>query len=93
MAQADDIRRERARLLADLNEIPGVHAYSSEANFILFRVAKATGVYEGLKRRGVLIKNLQGGHQSLADCLRVTVGTQQENERFIAALKESLQEV
>ncbi len=57
----------------------GVRTYSSEANFILFRVAKATQIFEGLKQRGVLIKNLNGGHPALADCLRVTVGTQEEN--------------
>jgi len=90
LAQAASIRQERARLLADLRAIPGVHAYSSEANFILFRVAKATEIFEGLKQRGVLIKNLSGGHPALTDCLRVTVGTPQENERFISALKDSL---
>jgi len=38
----------------------------------------------------VLIKNLSGGHPMLQDCLRVTVGTQSENERFVLALKESM---
>jgi len=93
LAQAVRIKQERAKLLAVLNAIVGVRTYSSEANFILFRVAKATQVFEGLKQRGVLIKNLNGGHPALTDCLRVTVGTPQENERFIAALKESLQKI
>jgi histidinol-phosphate aminotransferase len=91
LAQAESIKQERARLLAALNATKGVRTYSSQANFILFRVAKATQVFEGLKQRNVLIKNLNGGHPALADCLRVTVGTQEENERFITALKESLQ--
>jgi histidinol-phosphate aminotransferase len=91
LAQAESIKQERAHLLASLNAIVGVRAYSSEANFILFRVAKGTQVFEGLKQRGVLIKNLNGGHPALADCLRVTVGTPEENERFVTALKESLQ--
>jgi len=47
-------------------------------------------VFEGLKQRGVLIKNLNGAHPALADCLRVTVGTQAENEQFIRALQESI---
>lgn len=93
LAQAESIKQERARLLRALARIGGVHAYPSEANFILFRVANATQVFAGLKRRGVLIKNLDGGHPALADCLRVTVGTQQENERFMAALVECIQEV
>ena len=93
LAQAESIKQERAELLRALAHIEGVHAYPSEANFILFRVAKATQVFEGLKRRGVLIKNLDGGHPALTDCLRVTVGTQQENERFMAALVECMQEM
>ncbi len=93
LAQAESIKQERAELLRALAHIEGVHAYPSEANFILFRVAKATQVFEGLKHRGVLIKNLDGGHPALTDCLRVTVGTQQENERFMAALVECMQEM
>ncbi|MDP1636179.1 MAG: histidinol-phosphate transaminase [Gallionellaceae bacterium] len=90
LAQAENIRQERARMLAALNAITGVRTYSSEANFILFRVAKAAQIFEGLKQRGVLIKNLDGGHPALADCLRVTVGTPEENAKFIAALQDSL---
>jgi histidinol-phosphate aminotransferase len=90
LAQAAQIRADRAGLQAALGEIAGVTVYPSEANFLLFRVAGATAVFEGLKQRGVLIKNLNGGHPMLQDCLRVTVGTPQENERFMNALKESL---
>jgi len=67
-----------------------VQVYPSEANFLLFRVANAPEVFDGLKRRGVLIKNLHGGHPMLTACLRVTVGTPEENERFVLALQESL---
>ena len=91
LAQAESIKQERGRLLNALQVTPGVQAYPSEANFILFRVAGATAVFAGLKQRGVLIKNLDGGHPALRDCLRVTVGTPEENERFVTALKESLQ--
>jgi len=91
LAQAESIKQERGRLLKALQAMSGVQAYSSEANFILFRVAGATAVFAGLKQRGVLIKNLDGGHPALRDCLRVTVGTPAENERFVTALKESLQ--
>ncbi|GAB4115220.1 MAG: histidinol-phosphate transaminase [Sideroxydans sp.] len=90
LAQAESIKRERARLWADLQAIHGVTAYPSEANFILFRIARATALFEGLKRRGVLIKNLDGGHPALRDCLRVTVGTTEENGKFIAALQDTI---
>jgi histidinol-phosphate aminotransferase len=91
LAQAEQIKRDRTILLQRLREVHGVQAFSSEANFILFKVANATLVFEGLKRQGVLIKNLNGGHPMLTDCLRVTVGTQEENEKFIQALLSSIQ--
>jgi histidinol-phosphate aminotransferase len=85
-AQAAAIRGERARLTAELRRLPGVEAYASEANFILFRMADADQVFSGLKQRGVLIKNLNGTHPLLTGCLRVTVGTPGENAQFLSAL-------
>jgi histidinol-phosphate aminotransferase len=67
-----------------------VRAYPSEANFILFRVTHAGNVFEGLRQRGILVKNLHGGHPALDNCLRVTVGTLEQNEQFITALQESI---
>jgi histidinol-phosphate aminotransferase len=93
LTQAGRIKQERARLLASLNAIVGVKTYSSEANFILFRVAKATRIFEGLKQRGVLIKNLSGGHPALTDCLRVTVGTPDESQKFVAALLDTINQL
>jgi histidinol-phosphate aminotransferase len=85
-AQTAVIRAERTRLAAELKHVRGVEVYASDANFILFRVADADQVFGGLKQRGVLIKNLNGAHALLADCLRVTVGTPDENSQFLAAL-------
>jgi len=90
LQQAEQIKRDRAKLYQQLSEIAGVKVYSSEANFLLFRVADATEIFNGLKQRGVLIKNLNGGHPMLKDCLRVTVGKPDENMRFIAALQETI---
>jgi histidinol-phosphate aminotransferase len=90
LQQAEQIKRDRAKLYQQLSEIAGVKVYTSEANFLLFRVANATAIFNGLKQRGVLIKNLNGGHPMLKDCLRVTVGTPDENARFIAALQETI---
>ncbi len=90
LQQAKLLKQERSRLYRQLEAVAGVQVYPSEANFLLFRVPNATAVFDGLKRRGVLIKNLNGGHPMLHDCLRVTVGTEDENERFMNALKESL---
>ena len=89
-AQAAAIREGRARLLAALQALPGVRAFPSDANFILFRVARADAVFAGLRSRGVLIKNLSGSNSALTDCLRVTVGTPAENDQFLSALQQSL---
>jgi histidinol-phosphate aminotransferase len=83
--QAAAIKLERGRVLRELARVPGVTAYSSDANFILFRASNAERVFEGLKRRGVLIKNLHGSHRLLENCLRVTVGTPDENSAFLTA--------
>lgn len=88
--QAQDIRRERERVFAALNGMAGVQAYPSQANFILLRVPQAAQVFERLKQRRVLVKNLHGSHPALADCLRVTVGTPQENQLFLTALQQSI---
>jgi histidinol-phosphate aminotransferase len=88
--QATAIKLERGRLLRGLQEVPGLTAYPSEANFLLFRISNAERVFDGLKQRGVLIKSLHGSHRLLANCLRVTVGTPQENDAFLAALTRTL---
>ena len=86
--QAAAIRAERSRLSAELARI-AEKVYPSAANFILFRIAEAERVFGELKSSGVLIKNLHGSHPSLENCLRVTVGTADENDRFLAALKDA----
>jgi len=88
--QAAAIKLERGRLMRKLQEIPGLTPYPSDANFILFSITHAERVFDGLKQRGVLIKSLHGSHRLLANCLRVTVGTPQENDVFLAALIQSL---
>lgn len=89
-AQAATLVSERGKLFQALAALPGVQAFESQANFILFRVARAKKVFAGLKARGVLIKCLDGGHPLLNDCLRVTVGAPEENEAFLTALAAEL---
>ena len=90
LQQAEQIKQDRVWLYERLAGTVGVRAYPSEANFILFHVAHSGRVFEGLKRRGVLIKNMNGSHAALAGCLRVTVGAPEQNELFIRALQESI---
>jgi histidinol-phosphate aminotransferase len=88
--QAALLRAERARLQAALHALPGVTPFPSEANMILVRVPQSHAVFEGMKSRGVLVKHIAGLHPLLANCLRLTVGTAQENDAMIEALKASL---
>ena len=88
--QAGVIRAERERLQVALRALPGVRPYPSEANMILTRVPDAAATFAGMKSRGVLVKNVSALHPLLANCLRITVGTPDENTATIAALKASL---
>ena len=69
-----------------------VEAYPSKANFILFRVNKAGQIFQALKQRKILIKNLDGTHPLLENCLRVTIGTPEENSQFCMTLQSLLSE-
>ncbi len=88
--QAAVIRAEREKLQAQLRDLPGVQAFASDANMILLRVPDAKLAFEGMKARGVLVKNISGLHPLLANCLRITVGTPDENVLTMNALKASL---
>lgn len=88
--QAALIRAERERLQAVLKTLPGVTPFPSEANMILLRVPDAQRTFAGMKQRGVLVKNVEALHPLLAHCLRLTVGTPEENTLMIEALKASL---
>ena len=89
-SQAARLKSERARLQTMLAGISAVRAYPSEANMILVRVPDSQRTFTGMKAQGVLVKNVAGLHPLLANCLRLTVGAPQENDRMIEALKASL---
>ena len=88
--QAVLIRRDRQRLFAGLGDLPGVLPYPSQANMILARVPDAATAFAGMRQRGVLVKNISALHPLLANCLRITVGTADENTLTLAALRASL---
>ena len=89
-AQAESIRAEREVLLAGLAALEGVKVWPSDANMVLIRVADAAKTFDGLKARGILVKNVSKMHELLANCLRLTVGTADENAQMLAALQASL---
>lgn len=91
-AQAADLIAQRAALSDALGALKGqgVHAWKSDANMILVRVPDAARTFEGMRARKVLVKNVSKMHPLLANCLRLTVGTADENAQMLAALEESL---
>jgi histidinol-phosphate aminotransferase len=87
--QAARIRAEREELGKSLASLKGVTVFPSQANFFLIRVPDAERTFEALRRQGVLVRNLNS--PALRDCLRVTVGTPDENRILLNALREALQ--
>ena len=88
-AQAADLKKERTRLQSALKEM-GLKSWPSDANMILVRVPDAAKAFEGMKARKVLVKNVSRMHPLLAGCLRLTVGTSDENTQMLAALQSTL---
>lgn len=87
-AQAAAIVSERARLEAALERLRATTVFPTRTNFVLVRVRDANALFEGLKARRILVKNLDGWHPLLANCLRITVGTPEENNSLLTALRE-----
>ena len=88
--QTEQLRVDRVVLMNDLSAIAGLEVFPSEANFVLVRTpdGMARNWFEDLKEKGILIKCLDGGHPLLKNCLRITVGTTDQNERLVNALNE-----
>lgn len=83
------IIEERTRLVDELSKLPEIKAYPSDANYILFKAEGAGAVWQGLYDRGILVRDFSQA-EHLADCLRVTVGSPEENDRFLMELKQIL---
>ncbi len=88
--QASAIRADRTQLQASLAAFPRCEVYPSQANMILMRVPDATKTFQALKAAGVLVKNVSTMHVLLRNCLRITVGTPDENAQLLTALKAAL---
>jgi histidinol-phosphate aminotransferase len=83
--------RERDRVFAELQERKAVRAFPSRANFILIRTAKpARELFDLLYGHGVLVRDVSA-YPLLDRCLRVSIGTPEENDKFLAALDRALE--
>ena len=87
----NQIIEQRGVLLEELGKMPGVTVFDSDSNYVLFRVADADEIWQGLYDRGVLIRDFSHS-QYLENCLRVSVGSPEENQVFLGALTEILNE-
>jgi len=87
---ADVVRRERIRIIEKLREMKVFRVFDSKANFVLFATDGASQrIHKALIEQGIVIKNLGkiGKHEG---CLRVTVGSQEMNSRFLTAIRDLL---
>jgi histidinol-phosphate aminotransferase len=90
LEQAARVRTDRGHLLTALRAMPGVVTFDSAANFVLVRVADGPATAAAMRTQGVLIKDVGRMHPLLANCLRLTVGSPDENATLLAALRSSL---
>lgn len=80
-----EILANRDELLRKLDAVIGVEAFPTSSNFVMVRVKGAERVWEAMVSDGVLVRNLCG-QEGLADCLRITVGTAEENDAMLSSL-------
>ncbi|MEZ5741230.1 MAG: histidinol-phosphate transaminase [Burkholderiaceae bacterium] len=89
-AQASQLRADRGPLAQALAAMPGVTVFPSQTNFVLARFADGDAVHAALRERRILVRNVGTMHPLLADCLRISVGTPDENRALLAALTDIL---
>ena len=86
--QIGAIISERDKLMEGLKEIEGIEPYPSETNFILFKIDRdSKEVFDRLSDNGILVRNF-GNDDYLKNCLRVTIGTSEENDEFLDEIKK-----
>jgi histidinol-phosphate aminotransferase len=88
--QAKEISLERNRVATALASMDGIEVFPSQTNFLLLRIKNSDKIFDQLKQKGILIKNLNGQGELLKECLRITIGSEEENGALLSALKEIL---
>ncbi len=84
------IKAERDRLRASLTQFPTVRVFPTTANFLMIEVDSSSAVFKALRDLGVLVRDISSYHPRLANKLRVSVGTPEENNAFVDALKRAV---
>ena len=80
---------ERERVLGEMRALPGVTTFPTAANFITFRTPDARRVFDALLAQLVLVRDVSS-YPRLRNCLRVSIGSREQNDLFLDALKEAL---
>jgi histidinol-phosphate aminotransferase len=85
-AMIQETVEERSTLISQLADVPGVQKiFPTDANFVLVRFSEATKVYEYLRDQGIIVRN-RSNVLLCDDCLRITVGTPEQNQQLIKTL-------
>ena len=88
--RARELVTARDALYQRLEELDGIEVFPSQTNFLLIRSrGGGTATYQGLLERGIVVRDVSA-HPLLRDCLRVTIGTADENESVYAALRDMM---
>ncbi|MEO8134379.1 MAG: aminotransferase class I/II-fold pyridoxal phosphate-dependent enzyme, partial [Betaproteobacteria bacterium] len=85
--QAATLRAERETLAERLRALPQCIVFPSAANFLLVRVPDSTALFNRLRDGGILVKNLHGWNPLLDNCLRLSIGTPEENAALFGVLQ------
>ena len=89
-AAKEELKAERTRLMKALAEYPDTeHVYPTDANFVLVRVRDAQALYDYLQTQGIIVRN-RHRVQLCQNCLRITVGTREENDALLEAMHDYL---
>lgn len=84
----DILKTERERVFNELSAIGRLKAFPSEANFITMRVPDADALFNTLKENRILIKKLHGTHPLLAQCVRITIGSPEQNDAVLDIIRK-----
>ena len=88
----ETLKNERARVANALAELEDVTVFPSEANFVTARLPNAPLAFNTLQDNKILVKNLHGTHPLLQNCLRLTIGTPEENDQVLRVLENVIAE-
>ena len=92
MQNIETLKNERARVANALATLEDVRVFPSEANFVTARLPNAPLAFNTLHNNKILVKNLHGTHPLLQNCLRLTIGTPEENDQVLRVLENVIAE-